>query len=104
MKWFGYLLLLLSLILCSCGTHTVSHNIAGDALNATTALENSLSADCKTEVINARLDQIKTQIPQIIKACESEKQVIEQEKTRWKWSFLGLFAVVLAYILRKVVK
>ena len=102
MKWYGLLCLLF--ILSSCGTYTVSHNIADDTLNATTALENSLSVDCKTDVINARLDQIKTQIPQIIKSCESEKQVIEQEKIRWKWSFLGLLTFVLAYILRKVIK
>lgn len=104
MKCFGCLLLLLSLILCSCTTHTVSHDIADDTINAATALESSLSANCKTEAINARLSQIKTQIPQIIKACESEKQAIEQEKIRWKWSFLGLLFVVSVFVARRVVK
>ena len=102
MKWFGCFFVLF--ILSSCATHTASHNIADNTLNATTALEKTLPTNCKSEAIIARLDQIKTQIPQIIKTCEQEKQVIEQEKIRWKWSCLGLLFVVGVFILKKVVK
>ena len=102
MKWFGFCLLLL--ILSSCGTPTTSHNIADGATNSANALEQSLSKDCATSAIKTQITAIKTQIKAIVSACDTEKQVINQEKIRWKWSFLGLLIVVSMFVLRKVVK
>lgn len=104
MRCFGLLLLPLLLILCSCGTPTASHDVAQNAINATVALEKSLPVECKQEIIKTQLDAIKTQINTIVTTCETEKQVIEQEKMRYKWAFFSLLLLVMAYVLRKAVK
>ena len=99
-KCFGLFLVLF--MLSSCGAQSVSHDIAQNAINATTALEQSLPAQCATENIKNQINGIKSQIKTISTACETEKRVIEQEKLRWKWSFFALLAAIGLYVARKI--
>lgn len=99
------ILLILTLLSNGCSKQPVaSESIANSAINATTALEQSLPVTCATDGIKAQITAIKTQITAIATACETEKQVITQEKIRWQWSFFALLAVVIVYILKRITK
>lgn len=102
MRWF--ILLFLSCTLCSCGSVSASHDIADSAIDSATALEKSLSAECATDAIKMQIQAVKTQITAITKACETEKAEIRADKVKWQTAFWGLFVVVAAFVLRKVVK
>ena len=97
------LILLVLFCVTGCSQNTVSHNIADNAINQATVIEQSLPSNCATESIKTQIKGIKSEIIAIVNACETEKQVIEQEKIRWKWSFLGLALVVAAYIARRLI-
>lgn len=100
MKCFGLLLVLFTL--SSCGTQSATHDMAESATTSATALEQSLTKECATEAIKTQINVIKSQIKAITSACNTEKQVIEQEKIRWKWAFLGLAIAIAAYIAKKL--
>jgi len=97
------LFFLIALTGCS-RNEPVSNTIADNAINATTALEQGLKAECKTAAITTQITVIKTQIKAVANACQTEKDQITQEKIRWKWSFWILMAVIGAYITKRVFK
>lgn len=95
----------LGLILSACAKELpISETVAENAINATTALEQSLSADCKTDAIITQITVVKTQIRAISSACQTEKEIITSEKLRWKWSFWGVIVLIGLYIARKILK
>lgn len=96
-------LLVLSLVACS-STPPVSETIADNAVNTVVAVGKSLSAECKTEAVTTQLTVVKSEIRSITSACQAEKDVITQEKLRWKWSFWALVLVIAAYVARKIIK
>lgn len=96
MRWYGLFCLLF--ILSSCATHTASHDIADSATTSATALEQSLSKECATKAIKTQINVIKSQINAIKTTCDTEKEVIEQEKIRWKWAFIALVMAIIVYI------
>lgn len=96
-------LLVFSLVACS-STPQVSETIADNAVNTVVAVEKSLSAECKTEAVTTQLTVVKSEIRSITSACQAEKDVITQEKLRWKWSFWALVLVIAAYVARKITK
>ena len=96
---------LLALLLVGCAKNEpVSETIADNAVTATTALEKTLTEECKTEAIKTQLMVIKTQIRAITNACETEKDAITQDKLKWKLLFWVLTGVITAYILKKITK
>lgn len=96
-------LAMLVLSLCACTRNTpVSETLTENAITAATALEKSLSKECKTDAISTQITVVKTEIRAISKACESEKNEIEKDKLKWKLSFWVLAGVVFAYISKKV--
>lgn len=98
-------ILLLVLCLCGCVAKVPSsEHIANSATESLNAISNTLTPECKTKAIESEINAAKSAIKATVSACESEKNVITQGKLRWKWSFIGLALVVLAYIARKVVK
>jgi len=98
------ILLVFTLLLNGCRTQTATESVAESVINTTTALEKSLTAECKTEAITSQIWAIKTQIKAIQTTCQTEKDKITQEKLRWKWAFWALVLVVGAYLARKVIK
>ena len=94
MKCFGCLLLLLSLVLCSCTTHTVSHNVAQNTINQITALEQSIDEKCTTNAIKTQINVIKSQIKAINDACDTEKAEITAEKNKYKIAFWSLIIII----------
>ena len=98
-------LISVSLLLFGCAkTSPLSETISENAINATTALEKTLSPECKTEGIITQIAVIKSEIRAAKNACDTEKDIITKEKLKWKLSFWALFGVIAAYILRKVLK
>ena len=100
-----YFILALAIMLGGCARQEpVSETIANNAINATTALEQQLPAECKTEAMTTQITVIKTEIRAVKSACQTEKDQITQEKLKWKMSFWALVAVIGVYIARKVLK
>ena len=98
-------LVLLVLSLCACNRQQpVSETISDNAVTATTALEQSLPKECKTDAILTQFTVIKTEIRNAKNACVIEKDTITQEKRKWQWAFWGLVVLIGAYIARKVLK
>lgn len=96
---------MIALLLCGCAKQPVpSNTIAESAINTTTAIEQSLPAQCATEAIKTQLQAVKTQITAITQACETEKAEIRSEKIKWKTAFFGLLVVIGIYIAKKVLK
>lgn len=97
--------LILTILLSGCAREEpVSQTISENAINATTALEQSLTAECKTDSIKTQLAVIKTEIRAVNKACQTEKEHITREKNSWKLGFWGLIIIIGVYIIRKILK
>jgi len=93
------------LALAGCAkTAPVSETITENAITATTALEQTLTEECKTDAIKTQLTVVKTQIRAINNACVAEKQAITQEKRKWQMGFWALLALIGLYVARKVLK
>ena len=101
MKCFGLFFLLF--ILSSCAK-PVSNDLANNAINQATALEQSLPSDCATESIKAQIKGIKSEINAITKACDTEKAEIRADKVKWQTAFWALFIIVGMFGLKKVIK
>lgn len=102
MRCFGLLLLLF--VLSSCGTHTVSHNIADNTINQITALEQSINEKCATDSIKTQINVIKSQIKAINGACDTEKAEITAEKNKYKIAFWSLVVIIGLFVSRKIIK
>ena len=96
---------LLILLLAGCSkSEPVSDTIADNAVNTVVAVEKALPEECKTEAVKTQLTVVKSEIRSITKACDSEKDVITQDKLKWKWSFWGMILLIGLYVARKVMK
>ena len=104
MKHFTILLVLTFLISGCSRKAPVSQDIANNAINTATTIENNLPVECKTEPIMSQLSDIKTQIRSITKACETEKDAISAEKKRWQWAFYGSVIIIGLFFAKKVLK
>ena len=99
----GIKIIACGLVLCGCAREpSISDNITENAINATTALEQSLPKECKTDAIATQITVLKSEIRSISKACQLEKEQITKDKLRWKFSFWALVVIMVAYILKKI--
>lgn len=105
-KWIFWGLIV-ALILCMCGcakTTPASETIANSAQESLNAINDTLTPECKTKSIESQINATRTAIQATISACEDEKEIITQEKLRWKWSFIALSIIIMIHIARKVLK
>lgn len=96
MKKFVLLLLLSGCALSATDTAVKSTQ---DSL---TVLEKSLTVDCKSELVNASLRSIKSQIDTIQTTCQAELSEVRAEKRLWQVLFGATAILILAYIGRKL--
>ena len=97
--------LIFTILLSGCTREApVSETIADNAINATTALEQTLAPECKTDGIKTQLAVIKTEIRATKNACQAEKEQITREMLKWKWLFWGLVTAIGVFVVRKVLK
>lgn len=96
---------LLILCLVGCAKQTDALNDAATVAHETIAdIGYSLPKECKTEAINKRLETADTAVDSVVSACISQKETIDQERIRWKWSFFALSVLVLLYLGKRIVK
>lgn len=105
-KWiFWTLIVLLLLCLAGCAKQApATETIANAAQESLHAISNTLKPECKTEAIQSQITATETTIKAMVAACNSEKDVIDQEKLRWKWAFIALAIIVAIHVGRKVIK
>lgn len=102
---FWVLIICLVLLLFGCAKNTpASESIANSATESLNALEHTIKPECKTNAVESQINAVKTSIKAIVVACDSEKDIIDQQRIRWMWSFIALFVIVLVHVLRKVIK
>jgi outer membrane lipoprotein SlyB len=100
-----YINILFVLCLAGCANTTpASESIANSAQASIDAISQTLTPECKTKAIESQINAAQTAVKATIKACDSEKEIITQEKLRWKYSFLALAIIVLVHVLQKVSK
>lgn len=92
--------IIILLLLAGCTTAT---NIATDAVkDQVTALEKSLTVDCKSPAINAQLDAIRTQVASLESTCEAEKETLTAKKILWQVISGVLFGIIIALTFGKL--
>ena len=110
------LIFILLLIGCSSTPATDSlinnaQNNINNASNSLNAISNNLSKECKTDVVLANINTLRTQIISaksdlinIGKTCMAEVNVQKQKTTKWIWAFFSLLSVssYLVFILFKI--
>lgn len=96
---------LLILCLAGCAKQTDALNDAATVAHETIAdIGYSLPKECKTETVNKRLKTADMAVDSVVSACESQKETIEQERIRWKWSFFAVAIIILFHVGKKVIK
>ena len=97
-------LLLLSLILCSCGMRTENHEAIDAVNNSVVALEQSLPKECKTQAIQTQIDGLHKQLAVAESVCNDAIRHEKSNTIKWKTAFYGLLLVMVVYLARKVLK
>ena len=102
---FWVLIVCLVLLLFGCAKNVpASESIANSAQESLNALEQTIKPECKTNAVESQINAVKMSIKSIVTACDSEKDIIDQQRIRWMWSFIALAVIVLVHVLRKVLK
>ena len=113
-----YLPLICFLLISACKSTTPSQNIANGVINdlnahqqAIQTLDKQTTKECKTDAFVASLNALKAQtesiagqVKSISQACQSEKAVLEKEKTIKDiviMVLLGILALILYFVIRK---
>ena len=102
MRCFGSLLLLF--ILCSCGQSTQIHEDVTDINNTIVLLEKELPSGCKNQETITKIEKIKNKLQQVEIRCETQLDVSNNERLRWKAMFYALVAAIIAYIVGRTIK
>lgn len=99
------LLVVLVFMLCGCVKQSDSVETATEAAHQQiVAIKESLPKECQTKAIEKQLKAHDATVETIKTNCDTQKAQITSEKIRWKWSFLALSFLVLAYIAKKILK
>lgn len=100
-------LIILFIILCMCGcSKTIDpvESLTEAAHQQIVAINESLPKECRTTAIKEQLKAHDETVESIKMNCDTQKQLLNEEKMRWKWSFIALLIMVLAYFGRKAIK
>lgn len=104
--WLSWIVIIFLLIcLAGCVKNTpASETIADSAQQSLNAITSTIKPECKTQTIETQINATHTAIKAMVKACESEKDAIIQEKIRWQWAFFALAIIIAIHVGRKVLK
>lgn len=96
---------LLVLLLASCSKEVPgSQQAAENAINTVTAIQESLPKECQTSSNQLLFKVAQSEIREVKTHCDNEKAKIEREKIKWKVGTFALLIVIIAYIVKKVMK
>lgn len=101
LSWIVIIFLLICLAGCTRNT-SATETIADSAQQSLNTITNTLKPACKTEAIENQINATQASIKAMVKACESEKDAIIQEKIRWQWAFFALAIIIAIHVGRKV--
>lgn len=97
--------IVLLLALCGCSRDApISETIADNAINTLNAIEQGLPAECKSESTLTNFIVAKSEVRNIRKACDMEKDKINRERLKWMWSFWGLVVAICAFVARRILR
>lgn len=88
--------LLMILLLCGCAK-TASQTITESALQQVNAIEQAITAECKTTAVTSQINTLRDTIKSQLSACELEKQKITADKIRWKTTAVLLMIIIAVY-------
>lgn len=95
----------LMFLLASCSKEVPgSQQAAENAINTVTAIQESLPKECKTSANQLLFMVAQNEIREVKTHCDNEKAKIEREKIKWKVGTYALLLVMIAYIIKKVMK
>ena len=102
---FWALIVCLLLLLFGCAKNTDSLDVIGNSAHQQiVAIKESLPKECQTKAIDEQLKAHDATVDSIIANCNTQKQVLDEERIRWKWSFLATTLIIVAYFVRKILK
>lgn len=100
-------IIILFFICCMCGcaknTDPVD-NLTESAHQQIVAIRESLPKECQTKAIDEQLKAHDLTVESIKSNCDTQKQILKEEKLRWKYSFLALSTIILVYVAKKLLK
>lgn len=92
------------LLLFGCARPSATETIAENAKETVSAIYESLPVQCKTDFNKKQTETAQKAIDAVVASCNDQKQIIVQEKLRWKWSFFALAVAIAMYVARKILK
>lgn len=102
---FWALIVCLLLLLFGCAKNTDSLDVIGNSAHQQiVAIKESLPKECQTKAIDEQLKAHDATVDSIIANCNTQKQVLDEERIRWKWSFLATVLIIAVYFARKILK
>lgn len=91
--------------LVGCAKKPDATDVAGNTAHDTiTVIGETLPAQCKTSAIKKELETAHSAVDTVISTCNTQKELLAEEKARWKWSFIGLVIIIGAYIAKRILK
>lgn len=99
------IILLLSFMISGCSkTVDPVESLTDAAHQQIVAIDESLPKECRTKAIKEQLKAHDETVESIKMNCDTQRQLLNEEKIRWKWSFITLLVMILAYFGRKAIK
>ena len=68
------------------------------------AIKESLPKECQSKTNEEQLKALGGTIESIVANCNTQKAILDEQRVRWKYAFMILSVMVLAYVGRKVLK
>lgn len=94
---------LIVLLLTGCTETTAIDSAIKSIYSQVDAIEQSLSADCMTDVAKSNLGALKEQIQTIEKTCNVYIDNEKQKAIKWEIAFFSMLIIMLVWFLRKIV-
>lgn len=95
----------LVLVLAACSKEvSPSQSAANNAIDTITAIHQSLPEQCKTQANETLFNVAQREIQSVVEQCDIEKAEIERIVIKWRTFAVLLSLLILAYIIRKIIK
>lgn len=97
-------LCIIPFVLMGCSSPSVTDTLTDTMAQNIDALESTLTEECKTPAVIIELSMLKTQNNAIAESCNAEKKALADDVYRWKMAFVSLLALIVLFLIRKVMK
>lgn len=102
---FWALIFILLLFLWGCAKQPDPVETAANAAHQQiVAIKESLPKECQSKANEEQLKALDGTVESIVANCNTQKAILDEQRIRWKYAFIILSVMVLAYLGRKVLK